>query len=267
MRRHLLLALAVVVAACSPARAPVAREPVTGMSFVLVPPGRFVMGSPADEPGRAADETLHRVVLPRGFWLGRTEVTRAQWERVMGAGERHPEKPNPFRTADPRCPVVSVSHDDVREFLRRLETMNPGQRFRLPSEAEWEYACRAGSATSFSVGNQLTDAQANVDARIAHAGAAPGKWRARPVAVGSYAPNAWGLYDMHGNAWEWTADDYAPYAAGPATDPHASARGAGKVIRGGSWAFPAARARSAARQAHAPGDWGYSVGFRVVWER
>ena len=232
-------------------------EPTTGMVFVYLPPGRFQMGSPAAEPGHREDEVQHEVHLTRGFWIGRFEVTQGEWARVMGPGEPHPGKPSPFRSGDPRYPVVSVSYEDAQRFLARLETLSPGSRFRLPTEAEWEYACRAGTDTAFTTGASLDAGQADIEA--------PGAPE-RPASVGSYAPNAWGLHDLHGNAWEWTGDWYAPYPAGPAVDPQGPASGTLKVIRGGSWAFGAADARSAARGTHAPGDWGYSVGFRVVRE-
>lgn len=241
---------------------PVWREPATGMAFVHLPPGRFLMGSPATEPGHREDETLHEVTLTRGFWMGRDEVTQGEWRRVMGEAEPHPEKPSPFRHDDPRYPVVSVSYADVAEFLRRLEALSPGNRFRLPTEAEWEYACRAGTTSAFSTGRSLTGAEADLDARADPGGA----WLGHPAPVGSFAPNTWGLHDLHGNAWEWTSDWYAPYPSGPTTDPRGPATGTLKVIRGGSWYFDAANARSAARATHAPEDWGFSLGFRIVRE-
>ena len=240
-------------------------DAASGMRFVFLPPGRFLMGSPPGEPGRGTDESQHEVVLTRGFWIARMEVTRAQWERVMGPGERHPEKPNPFRSGDPNLPVVAVSYRDIEVYLRRLEARSPGQRFRLPTEAEWEYACRARTTTPFHTGLRLRETQANYDARLQDGGDAPGRTPKRPAPVGSYPPNAWGLYDLHGNVWEWTSDWYGPYPHGTAIDPLGPAQGTLKVIRGGSWAFGAGSARSACRYHHDPRDWGYSIGFRVVW--
>lgn len=225
------------------------------MGFVYLPPGRFRMGSPENEPGRREDETPHEVRLTRGFWIGSREVSQGEWDLVMGPGEPHPDKPSPFRAGDPRCPVLSVSYFDIQRFLARLAARSPGSRFRLPTEAEWEYACRAGTDSAFASGRALGAAQADIEAP-----GAPG----RPLPAGSYAPNAWGLFDMHGNAWEWTSDWYGPYAPGPATDPQGPASGTLKVIRGGSWAFDAANARSASRYTHPPQEWGYSLGFRVV---
>lgn len=232
-------------------------EPRTGLAFAYLPPGTFLMGSPEGEPGRGKDEARHPVTLTRGVWMGRTEVTRAQWERVMGPAERHPEKPNPFRDADPGLPMVSVSHADVLAFLRRLEALAPGERFRLPTEAEWEYACRAGRATAYHGGDTLGPEDAAFSTRDAPLH--------QPRPAGSHPPNAWGLHDLHGNAWEWTSDGYAPYPPGPAVDPQGPPSATLKVLRGGSWAFDAASARSAARYHHDPADLGHSIGFRVVW--
>jgi sulfatase modifying factor 1 len=229
-------------------------EPVTGMAFVTVPAGRFVMGSPPDEPGREAQETRHEVRLTRAFQMGRLEVTQAQWTRVMGV--------NPSAFAGGDRPVERVSWNDVQEFLRRLGRLSPGSTFRLPSEAEWEYACRAGAATAYAGGEALTHAEAN----FREAGVEDAAYAGQTVPVGSFPPNAWGLFDMSGNVWEWTGDDYCPYPDGPATDPRPSCAAALKVIRGGSWYFGADSARCALRYTHAPGASGFSLGFRVVRE-
>lgn len=229
------------------------KEPFTGERFIHIPAGRFLMGSPPDEPGHREDEIEHGVTLTRGFWMGRCEVTQGDWNRVMGTGEPHPGKPSPFRAGDPRYPVMSVSYEDVARFLHKLDTLSPGNHFRLPTEAEWEYACRAGSTTAYATGARLTGAQARIKG-------------SHPAPVGSYPPNAWGLCDLHGNAWEWTSDWYGPYPASPVLDPQGASTGTLKVIRGGSWAFGEDSARSADRYTHAPGDWGYSLGFRIIRE-
>jgi formylglycine-generating enzyme required for sulfatase activity len=242
------------------------QDPVTGMTFVWVPPGHFLMGSPPGETERGSDETPHLVRLSRGFWLGRTEVTRAQWEHVMGPAERHLDKPNPFRGLDPNLPMVAVSFDDVQAFLRQAAARNPGARYRLPTEAEWEYACRAGRSTAFHTGDGLPASAATFDGTVPYAGAPSAPGPGRPSPVGTHPPNAWGLADLHGNVWEWTADGYGPYPPGPVTDPHGPPVAPLKVIRGGSWAFHAGSARSACRYTHAPGDGGHSLGFRVIWE-
>jgi formylglycine-generating enzyme required for sulfatase activity len=247
------------------ARIQVRRDAATGVEFVHLPAGRFLMGSPPDEAGRRADEVRHEVVLSTGFWIGRGEVTRAQWERVMGGVESHSEKPNPFRHDDPRLPMVSVSFREVQEYLRRLQGLSPG-RFRLPTEAEWEYACRAGTTTAFATGASLGSDDASFDARFPIGGAPPGPQRRRPSIAGTFPANAWGLHDLPGNVWEWVADWYGPYPPGPARDPKGPITGTRRVLRGGSWAFGAGDARCASRYHHSPDDWGYSVGFRLVWE-
>jgi len=230
-------------------------EPATGMEFVRVPAGRFVMGTPAGEAGREAQETAHAVTLTRAFLLGRFEVTQAQWERVMGT------RPSRF-AGDGARPVESVSRTDVEAFLAGLARLSPGSVFRLPTEAEWEYACRAGTATAYASGDTLTPAQANVRP----AGVADATYGGHTLPVGSFAPNAWGLFDMSGNVWEWTADAHCPYPEGAAALPRPACPGPLAVIRGGSWYFQADSARCGLRYTHAPGDRGFSLGFRAVRE-
>jgi len=260
----LLIALAAALAlhvrlVAPPAAADRHREPVTGMEFVRVPPGAFAMGSLRGEPGRQDDETPHRVRFTGERYVGRYEVTQAQWQQVMGD--------NPSHQRDcPRCPVERVSFHDVRAFLARFNDPVRGWRYRLPTEAEWEYACRAGTATPFHTGDGLDTARANVDGGDPEAGGTPGGAPGRTLPVGSFPPNAWGLHDMHGNVWEWTADWYGPYSAAPVTNPVGPASGEKRVIRGGSWYFDAGSARCALRYTHAPGDRGFSLGFRLLAE-
>jgi sulfatase modifying factor 1 len=235
-------------------------EPVTGMEFVRVPAGRFRMGSPPAEPGHEAWEVAHEVVIARAFAIGRTEVTQGQWERVMGS--------NPSRFADggPRFPVEQVDWYEVHEFLSRLERLAPGSRFRLPTEAEWEYACRAGTTSAYSTGARLSTDQANYDGRYPLPGQDVGRYLGRPAPVASYPANDWGLFDLHGNVWEWCEDDFCPYGAEGEVDPLRRCDSGRKVIRGGSWTFNADSARSAVRYSHRPQDRGPSLGFRVVRE-
>jgi len=208
-------------------------EPVTGMEFVHVSKGTFIMGSPLTEPERGEDEQQHTVTIRKDFWMGRTEVTQEQWKKVLGSN------PSSHQQCGPKCPVENVTWFDVQEFLGRLNRLSHNGRYRLPTEAEWEYACRAGTITAFSVGDTLTTKQARFDAVDG------------PVPVGSFAPNAWGLFDMHGNVWEWTTEWY------DSTETK-------RVIRGGSWYFGADSARCALRYTHSPKDRGFSLGFRVV---
>ena len=233
-------------------------EPVTKIEFVLIPAGSFMMGSPPNEMGREPQETQHRVRLSRAFYLGRYEVTQGEWEKVMGGNPSH------FKDCGPRCPVERVNFHQVQAFITKLKQLSGGEKFRLPTEAEWEYACRAGTVTPFSTGENLTTDQANYCGDYPHASFPVGVYREKTMPVGSLAPNAWGLYDMHGNVWEWCADWHCPYPKSPAVDPVGKCTSDKRVIRGGSWAFNADSARSAARYTHRPQDLGYSLGFRLV---
>ncbi len=215
-----------------------------GISLVWIAPGSFRMGSDAAEPGRQGDEVFHLTGLTHGFWIGATEVTQEQWTRIMGANPSH------FASCGPRCPVESVSWNEVQVFLTRLNARSDGG-FRLPTEAEWEYACRAGSPKPFSTGDRLGRENANFDGR-------------RPLPVASFPPNAWGLFDMHGNVWEWCGDWYGAYETTRLEDPTGPPAGEKKVIRGGSFSFGADSCRCALRYTHRPADRGFSVGFRVV---
>ena len=234
-------------------------EPVTGMRLVLLPSGAFTMGSPASEPWREPQEVEHAVSLSRPMFMGVHEVTQEQWHAIMAT------RPSWFQGRAPGLPVENVTWFEVHTFLERLTARSDGSRFRLPTEAEWEYACRAGSAAAYAFGAQLSGADANIDPR-APDDDDPREREGGPRPVGSYRPNAWGLHDMHGNVWEWTSDAPCAYAPGPQTDPRASCDAPLKVIRGGSWRFRADSARCALRYTHAPGDRGYSLGFRVVRE-
>ena len=247
-------------AAPSSALPPTWTEPHTGMVFVLVPPGRFRMGSPDSEPRRETQETLHEVVISHAFYLGRDEVTQEEWRRVLGANPSH------FPDCGPRCPVESVSFLDAQRFVDRLIELAPGERFRLPTEAEWEYACRAGHDDAFGGAATLSAEQANLDGRDPYPGARSGPFRGRPTPVGTFPANAWGLRDVHGNVWEWTLDDHCPYPSGPLTDPRGRCTSGLKVIRGGSWYFGADSARCALRYTHRPQDRGPSLGLRLVRE-
>ena len=214
------------------------------IEMVWIPAGAFTMGSPADEPGRHSDETWRQVTLTRGFWMGRTEVTQRQWEAVM----RH--NPSEFKGED--LPVERVSWFSVHDFLFvvNLKAKNKG-RFRLPTEAEWEYAARAGSRGAFA-GNPVDIAwyRDNAD-RTTH-----------PVAAKE--PNAWGLHDMHGNVWEWCADWKADYGRSARTDPRGPASGSHRIIRGGGWSQNLSVCRSANRDSVGPTTVVNELGFRLV---
>ncbi len=218
------------------------------MKMVWCPPGKFMMGSPEYEPGRNDDEARHEVELTRGFWMAQTEVTQAQWRAVMG---RLPERLTDSRLLGDDKPVIYVSWDDVQIFLNKLN--EGGNRFRLPTEAEWEYACRAGTEGPYAGDlGQMAWYSDNANNKSHE--------------VARKQPNSWGLYDMHGNAREWCADWFGSYAAGSVTDPRGPDTGGRRVQRGGSWDYDGGNVRSASR--HVEGV-GYrkrylGVGFRPV---
>jgi len=208
-------------------------EPATGMEFVWIPGGCFMMGSPKSEKDRYDDEgPVHEVCLD-GFWLGKYEVTQAEWEAVMGKNPSWFNRKKIGKDAS-RHPVEAVSWEDAQEFLRQI-SQRSGQTFRLPSEAEWEYACRAGTQTPFSFGETISTDQANYDGEYVYGS---GK---QTTPVGSFPPNAFGLYDMHGNVYEWCQDDeHDSYEGAPAdgsawVENSKNKRLLKKLLRGGSW--------------------------------
>jgi sulfatase modifying factor 1 len=215
--------------------------------FQFCPPGSFIMGSPDSEPGRHPNEEPVPVQITQAFWMGRTEVTQAQWNAVM--------KANFARFKGANLPVEMVKWEDAIWFVdslnHRIQLPQPW-RFALPSEAQWEYACRAGTQTPFSSGSQLSPDQANFDSKLE---------RTRPA--GSYAPNAWGLLDMHGNVSEWCSGWYSQRLTG-GSDPAGPSTGNLRVARGGSWGLEAAFCRSAARFSRSSHIRGSDLGFRIA---
>jgi formylglycine-generating enzyme required for sulfatase activity len=253
-------------------------EPWTGMAFRWIPTGCYTMGSDQGEPGHEFDEGPQHEVCLTGFWMGETEVTQGQWSAVMGSnpsliqnGEEHP--------------VDMVSWNKAQEFV---EAMNrkAGGRFRLPTEAEWEYACRAGAQTAYSFGDSITTDQASFDRsfRLQTDPPAPRrksrKHRRRPPVkkpqpswsnmhtsmAGSFPANAWGLRDMHGNLWEWCQDVYddAFYSRSAKQDPVCGEEGSSRVLRGGSWVTKAEALRSANRSSGWPDMDTAFYGVRLV---
>jgi len=222
-----------------------------GMEFVWIPPGTYTMGSPADEPDRGDDERQHKVTLSKGFFMQRTEVTQKQWKAIMGSN------PSFFKKCGDDCPVEQVSWDNTQEFIAKLNQHDADGKYRLPTEAEWEYAARAGSTTRFAYGDDAT----KLSEYAWHDGNA--KERVHPVA--QKKPNAWGLYDMHGNAWEWCHDWYSSrYPKRTTVDPTGKPSGKARVIRGGGWCSQARGVRCSRRSSLSP-DKGYnSIGFRLV---
>lgn len=224
-----------------------------------VPGGKFLMGSPATEEDREDDETRHEVTLTSPYWMGETEVTQAQWEAMMG------DNPSQFRGE--RLPVERVSWDEANEFVKKLNQkalLPRGWRWTLPSEAQWERACRGGTGTVFHYGDSLSSTQANFNGDYPYGGAAKGPNLNKTAPVKSYAPNAYGLYDMHGNVWEWCADWYGEYSSGAATDPQGALSGPGRVLRGGGWGDSGGFCRAAYRSGGSPRGRYCSLGFRVA---
>ena len=226
--------------------------------FRWIPPGTLEMGSPKDETGRFDDEKPHRVTISRGFWLGDTPVTQALWVAVMG---RNPS----WFSGDDRLPVENVSWEDCRGFMERLNRFHPDLQLDFPTEAQWEYACRAGALENlpFSFGYEISLDRANYR----------GTWNdydrwgkeaaQRTTPVASYPCNDWGLYDMHGNVLEWCADWYGKYLNGPVEDPTRPVVIGARVLRGGSWLRFGWRCRSAFRDWSDPGYRDHDIGFRL----
>jgi len=212
-----------------------------GMTFASIPAGSFLMGSPDSEPERDPIERQHRVTLTRGFYLQTTEVTQGQWQAVMG------ENPAGFRQCGDACPVDALSWEQIQAFLGKMNQLEKDKTYRLPTEAEWEYAARAGTTTPFATGKCLSTVQANINGETPMPGCVSGEFSLGPRKVASFPPNAWGLHDMHGNVWEMTQDWFGPYPDKAITDPTGPASGTLRVVRGASWRMDAKFARSANR--------------------
>lgn len=237
-----------------------------GMNLVRIPPGEFLMGTPYDQGGMAHERPVHKVRISKGFWMGVYEVTQVQYEGVMGK--------NPSNFKDNNLPVEQVSWDEAIEFCRKLSQLE-GKSYRLPAEAEWEYTCRADTATRFSWGdtqqtglcNAENDLGSKLDRNV-------DLFRSRglpvdsTVQVGSFKANAFGLYDMHGNVREWCHDWYSNdyYKMSPQLDPPVPSKGSSRVNRGGSWRRDLYGSRSAYRYRNKPGTTMNDLGFRVVLE-
>lgn len=212
-----------------------------GMEFVRIPAGTFQMGSPETELGRDVDETQHQVTLSKDFLMQTTEVTRKQWKDLLvGDPSSHPD-------CGDNCAVDSVEWDWVVLFIEKLNARDAAYQYRLPTEAEWEYAARAGSTTPFYTGTCLDDSRAALRADQAFGMCRVGNLLLAPVPTRRYAPNSWGLYDMHGGAWELCADWYGDYPKSAVTDPKGPEAGEFRVKRGGSWFTGREHVRSARR--------------------
>ncbi|OED43783.1 sulfatase-modifying factor protein [Chromatiales bacterium (ex Bugula neritina AB1)] len=221
-----------------------------------IPRGDFLMGSPEEEPERDDDEQQHEVELTSGFWLADTACTQALWQAVMGE--------NPSEFTDAENPVENVSWHDAMEFLEKLNNHTADGLFQLPSEAQWEYACRAGTTSAFYLGENITSEQVNFDGNAPYNNEPESKYRGKTVPVKSFTPNPWGLYQMHGNVREWCSDWFEhDYPAGKQIDPVGPEDGARRVLRGGCWINGGRRCRSASRAHYVPDGRDDRVGFRL----
>ncbi len=250
-----------------------------GMKLVLIPPGEFMMGSPESEKRHLSHEgPQHRVRITRPFYLGVYEVTQEAYERVMGTNpsdfSRDGRDGNWVSGQDTsRFPVESVTWNDAVEFCRRLSVLpaerSAGREYRLPTEAQWEYACRAGTTTPFHFGSVLNGRQANCGGNNPYGTSEKGPYLRRTTTVGSYGANGFGLYDMHGNVWEWCSDWYDEnyYANSPVDDPQGPASGLHRVSRGGGWLSYAWGCRSADRYGLTSGGGYIGIGFRLALVR
>ncbi|MFN5197851.1 MAG: formylglycine-generating enzyme family protein [Planctomyces sp.] len=241
------------------AQSPAPPQQVTnsiGMKLVQIPIGTFSMGSPATERDRADDEIQHQVTISRPFSMGCTEVTQGQWKKVMGT---EPWKGKRFVLEGDDVAAGFLSWHDATAFCRKLSALE-GKTYRLPTEAEWEYACRGGTKTVFSFGDDPAGLEKSAWFR-GNAGSIDEKY-AHGVAL--KLPNPFGLYDMHGNAWEWCSDWYGEYPAGPLTDPGGPESGTARVLRGGFWGNDPEFVRCARRHLDRPEGGLPTYGFRVV---
>lgn len=230
-----------------------------GMKLVLIPKGTFMMGSPESEEGRQKNETQHEVTISKDYYLGVYEVTQAQYEKVIGKNPSHLQGAI-VGNENADLPVERVSWKDAVEFCEKLsdlsEEKKAGRVYRLPTEAEWENACRAGSKTAYSFDDD--------EGSLPEYGWFNRNSSRRTHTVGLLQQNAWGLYDMHGNVWEWCSDWYVEYTKGPVSDPTGPKQGSHRVFRGGSWGYDAAFCRSALRYPLTPGVRLNHLGFRVA---
>ena len=231
------------------------------LNMIWINSGSFTMGSPSDELGRQAGEVQHRVTLTKGYWLGKYEVTQAQYKAVTGSD------PSSFKGAD--LPVESVSWDDAMAFCKKLTEiemaagrLSKKYEYTLPTEAQWEYACRAGTTTALNNGRDLSDLMQSPEMNPVGWYRPNSSMQTHPV--GEKRANAWGLYDMHGNVTEWCLDWNGDYPTSSVTDPKGPATGSIRVARGGNWGLAARFCRSASRGGSEPDSSNRGIGFRVA---
>lgn len=228
-----------------------------GMQFALIPAGTFTMGSPGTEKGRGDDEIPRKITFAKGLYVGVHTVTQEQWQSIMGNNPSH------FK-GEKNLPVEHVSWSDCREFCKKLRGKD-NKPYRLPTEAEWEYACRAGTTTPYHFGATLASEQANYNGTFVYGNGKPGVNRAKTTPVGSFPANAWGLHDTHGNVWQWCSDWHGGYARNDQIDPQGPKTGTNRVQRGGSWGSHPIFCRAANRNFSDPDQRTEFVGFRVCF--
>ena len=232
-----------------------------GSEMVVIPAGEFLMGSPEGEEDRYSNERQHRVAIEQPFAMGKYEVTFAEYDRFAEATGR--DKPDDTGWGRGSRPVIYVSWNDAVAYAEWLSAQT-GQKYRLPTEAEWEYATRVGTTTPFYFGATISTDQANYDGGYTYAGGSKGEYRAKTVEVGQFPANAWGLYDVHGNVWEWTCSGYDKDYGGAEQGCASKDRAGLRVFRGGAWDDVPGDLRAANRLRFEPGDRADSLGFRLA---
>jgi formylglycine-generating enzyme required for sulfatase activity len=252
------------------------------MTMVSIEAGKFLMGSPESEKGHQADEKQREVILSKPFLMSATEVTQKQWKDLMGTSfedlinqQRGPagrgaKLSSKVSVLGDQQPMCYVNWSDAESFCFRLTekehdsgALPKNQQYALPTEAQWEYACRAGGTGVFSGGDTLTSKDANFYGKMPYGTDVPGEYREKTTEVGSFLANPWGLFDMHGNLYEWCADWYVEFPTST-IDPKGADKGDGRIIRGGAWDRKATSCRSAYRYSRDPNRRAHNIGFRVV---
>ena len=268
IRLSILIFAALIFNSLSPLPVNALEKTITnsiGMEFVLIADGTFQMGSPQNEPNRRQNEIEHQVTISQPFYMQTTEVTVKQWRAIMGTRFFLKKK----GTDD--MPVVKVSWQDCIDFIKKLNALNEGV-YRLPTEAEWEYACRAGTTSAYAWGKTIDCKDAMYGNNTLKMDVCENYVKSKglpvdqPAPVKSYKPNAWGLYDMGGNVWEWCQDWYGRYGKDAVVDPRGPGSGSDRVRRGGSWYGKGAKCRCANRNLSNPANRYQTTGFRLVRE-
>ncbi len=226
------------------------------LQFRWIEPGTFLMGSPENEVDRLDYETQHKVTLTQGFWMADTTVTQALWEAVMGY--------NPSSFKGPNRPVENINWHDAQNFIEQINTIKPELKLCIPSEAQWEYACRAGTTSPFNLGDHITSECVNFNGNHPYNKGKKSEYCEQTVDVQSFPPNDWGLFEMHGNVWEWCQDWFEGYAKQPIIDPCGPKSGLSRVLRGGSWFSDEKNCRSAYRNYWEPVIHDSFIGFRLA---